>query len=117
MNGRVDINSFYYGINILLFYITGVTGIMSIIFISSFYNKENKIVTKISNETIIIMAFHGYMISIMSKICNPRKENWHIVSAVIFSVVIILTIVLFMEIMKKLFYHSKRLVIQSNKLI
>jgi hypothetical protein len=59
-NGKIDINSFSYGKNIAAFYITGVAGILFVVFASLFITKQLYLVTVISSGTILLLAFHSY---------------------------------------------------------
>jgi fucose 4-O-acetylase-like acetyltransferase len=74
-NGRIDINSFNYGKNIILFYLLGMVGICSTIFLSLLYRHGNKMITIIAKGTTIIMAFHGISTGIIFRILGLRGEE------------------------------------------
>jgi fucose 4-O-acetylase-like acetyltransferase len=74
-NGRIDVNGFNYGNNIMLFYFIGMVGIGSTIFLSLLYTNSNKIITVIANGTIIIMAFHGIVSGIIFRIIGLRGND------------------------------------------
>jgi fucose 4-O-acetylase-like acetyltransferase len=69
-NGKADVNHFIYGRDSLLFYMLGIIGIISIISISMIYKQELKIITIISNGTIIILAGHNLINQYLYKITN-----------------------------------------------
>lgn len=60
-NGQVDISNFIYGKDSLLFYTLGMTGIIATICLSTVYKHEVKILSIISNGTILILAFHNLL--------------------------------------------------------
>jgi fucose 4-O-acetylase-like acetyltransferase len=94
VNGRIDINSCNYGKNILLFYIIGMIGIISTIFLSLLYTHHRRIITIISNGTIIIMAFHRIITSIVFRIIGLRGEDI-IINPIIGSIVAIINVLIF----------------------
>lgn len=63
VQGRVDLNSLEFR-NIFLFYATALSGIYLCYIISKQFS-HNKIITKISNHTLTILALHGLSISIL----------------------------------------------------
>lgn len=71
-NGRVNVNEYSYGKNLLLFYFNGFPGVFIIICLASFYRKQNKRITAISNETIISVAFHIYLSEILCKMIGMK---------------------------------------------
>jgi fucose 4-O-acetylase-like acetyltransferase len=75
LNGRIDINGCNYGKNILLSYFIGIIGIISTIIFSQIYQKRIKLIEIISTGTIIIMAFHGIVASIMLRVIGLRGEE------------------------------------------
>jgi fucose 4-O-acetylase-like acetyltransferase len=75
LNGRIDINGCNFGKNILLFYLIGMVGIISTIILSQICQKRIKIVELISSGTIIIMAFHGIVSSIILRVIGLRGEE------------------------------------------
>jgi fucose 4-O-acetylase-like acetyltransferase len=94
INGRVDINGFGYGNNILLFYIIGMVGIISTILFSQIYIKKIKIIEIMANGTMIIMAFHGVIASIILRIIGLRSEDI-IINPLIASIVSLITVFVF----------------------
>jgi fucose 4-O-acetylase-like acetyltransferase len=92
-NGRVDVNEYSYGRNLLIFYFNGFLGIFIIISLASFYRKQNKIITAISNGTIIIVAFHIYLSEILCKMIGMKGDGI-IVNPFIALLVAVLTLVL-----------------------
>jgi fucose 4-O-acetylase-like acetyltransferase len=67
-NGRIDIDDFNYGKNIIYFYLLGMVGICSTVFLSLLYRHSNKIVTIIAKGTVIVMAFHSISTGIIFRI-------------------------------------------------
>lgn len=55
-NGRVDINHCLYGVNIFLFYISGMVGVLMTVAFSSLFSKKS-FVKILSNGTMLIIAF------------------------------------------------------------
>jgi hypothetical protein len=74
-NGRIDVNGCNYGKNIIFFYLLGMVGIGSTIFLSLLYRRSNKIVTIIANGTVIIMTFHGISTGLIFRIIGLRGED------------------------------------------
>ena len=58
INGRVDVANISFGSNILLFYVTGFSGIVFILIISSFIKLPN-ILNFFAKNTLIILALHS----------------------------------------------------------
>jgi fucose 4-O-acetylase-like acetyltransferase len=58
LNGRPDINYLLYGNNMILFYLIGMIGTISTIYLSFLYTRKFEIITIIANGTIFMMAFH-----------------------------------------------------------
>jgi fucose 4-O-acetylase-like acetyltransferase len=75
LNGRIDINGCNFGKNILLFYLIGMVGIISTIILSQIYQKRIKIIEITSTGTVIIMAFHGIVTSIILRVIGLRGEE------------------------------------------
>jgi fucose 4-O-acetylase-like acetyltransferase len=94
LNGRIDINEFNFGMNILLFYPIGMIGIISTIILSQIYQKRIKIIEFISNGTIIIMAFHGIVSSIILRVIGLRGEEI-IINPFIAGLVAIIGVIIF----------------------
>jgi hypothetical protein len=74
-NGRIDVNAFIYGNNIMIFYLLGIIGIGATIFLSLLYTNNNKIIMVIANGTMIIMAFHGIVAGIIFRIIGLRGDD------------------------------------------
>lgn len=94
LNGGIDINGFNYGKNILLSYFIGMIGILSTIILSQIYQKRIKIIEIISTGTIIIMAFHGIVTSIILRIIGIRGEEI-IINPFIAGLVSIISVIIF----------------------
>jgi hypothetical protein len=75
VNGRIDLNGAGFGENIALCYMIGFTGIAAVILLSSWYAKPLRIITLLSNGTLIILAFHGIATSIIFRILNLRGDD------------------------------------------
>jgi fucose 4-O-acetylase-like acetyltransferase len=105
INGRADINTFSYGNNIFLFYIGGMAGIMATLFLSFAYKCKNKVISVISDGTILIMAFSHYITAIIFRIIGLRDESVIInpILAVIVSIVAIMIMVYPIVVIKKYF--------------
>jgi len=65
LNGFVDVDHSLYGNSLGLFYATGLIGILSMILLSQCYHRKWEVITIISNGTIIILAFHGWVTKII----------------------------------------------------
>jgi fucose 4-O-acetylase-like acetyltransferase len=74
-NERIDINYSNYGENIIFFYLLGMVGISSTVFLSLLYRNDNEIIRIIANGTVIIMAFHGISTAIIFRIIGLRGED------------------------------------------
>jgi fucose 4-O-acetylase-like acetyltransferase len=96
INGRVDINSFNYGRNIILFYITGTIGIFMVIIISNMFIKEAGLIRTISSGTILILAYHGYVSAPIVRIMGMYSKELSILTAIPIS--IISTLIMFFPI-------------------
>ncbi|GHV06955.1 O-acetyltransferase [Spirochaetia bacterium] len=103
LNGYIDINAFNYGNNILLFYVTGVIGIIMVVVISSFYIKELSFFRIISNGTIFILAFHGYASAPIVRVLGMYAEQLPVYIAIPISIVSTIIMVLPIIIIKKYF--------------
>ena len=57
-NGSADISVMVYGKNLLAFYILGILGIASVLFLSFLYSRQIFWITVISNGALLILAFH-----------------------------------------------------------
>jgi fucose 4-O-acetylase-like acetyltransferase len=86
-NGLADINNFIYGRDGLLFYVLGMTGIISTISISQLYRRENTIVTILSKGTIIIMALHKLLNGYLFKIVKIIGMDTNLVVIIAVSIV------------------------------
>ncbi|AEF84854.1 putative acyltransferase [Treponema primitia ZAS-2] len=93
-NGRVDINNFQYGKDGLLFYTFGIVGIISTINLSQLYCNCSKIITILSNGTVIILAFHQLLNGYLLRIINIIGIEVNLMIIMIVSVVnVLLTII------------------------
>lgn len=74
-NGIASISSDSYGNNIGLFYIFGLSGILLIILLSQFYVKPLKIVTIVSTGTLLILAFHLWIMNSILRLAGMRSYD------------------------------------------
>jgi fucose 4-O-acetylase-like acetyltransferase len=66
LNGRVDVNHADHGGNVLLFYINGLLGTALLILVAKLLSKfKFKLIALISSGTLLIMALHPMLISLM----------------------------------------------------
>jgi fucose 4-O-acetylase-like acetyltransferase len=86
-NGKADINNFIYGRDSLLFYMLGIVGIISTIILSLFYKNEVKIVTVISNGTIVILAGHNLLNGYLYKAINIINIELNTVVIIVLSII------------------------------
>jgi fucose 4-O-acetylase-like acetyltransferase len=100
-NGRIDINGFNYGKNIIIFYISGISGTVMTICISMLFNKRLKIITIISNGTIFILAFHSYFAAMVIRIIRMYGQGLNLVVGITISVITLLSMVIPIIIVRK----------------
>jgi fucose 4-O-acetylase-like acetyltransferase len=67
-NGAADPNVFYYGNNVILYYLLCAVGIISILSISLLFTKPIPLCTMLSRGTLLIMAYHAVLIPYLNKI-------------------------------------------------
>jgi fucose 4-O-acetylase-like acetyltransferase len=94
INGRVDVNSTFFGENIVAFYCIAFIGIIATIFLSLLYIKDFKIINILSKGTILIMAFHGIPIGIIFRLIGLRGEDI-VINPIIGMIVSTITLLLF----------------------
>jgi fucose 4-O-acetylase-like acetyltransferase len=75
ITGHADINRISFGENIFSFYLLGFLGILAVIIPSLCYVKEFKMITIISNGTIIILAFHGMALETIYRILGIEWDE------------------------------------------
>jgi fucose 4-O-acetylase-like acetyltransferase len=103
INGRIDINIFNYGRNIILFYITAILGVFMVINISTIFIKENILIKTISNGTILILAYHGYASAPIIRLIGMYAKELNIFIAIPVSLVSTLIMIFPIIIAKKYF--------------
>jgi fucose 4-O-acetylase-like acetyltransferase len=101
VTGYVDINCTLFGKNIVLFYLIGFLGILAVIIPSLCYVKEFKMITIISNGTIIILALHGIVTAIICRIFGVDTVAINPIIAGIVSLVVILAFIPLIIFVKK----------------
>lgn len=75
INGRVDINGFDYGKNIIYFYINGIFGTITIIMLGLLLEKiKTNLITLLSTGTIVIMALHNVTQIYIVNLFKPYKS-------------------------------------------
>jgi fucose 4-O-acetylase-like acetyltransferase len=100
-NGKADINNFIYGRDALLFYMLGFIGISSTICLSLLYRRKNKLITTVSNGTIIILASHNLLNGYMLKLTNIIGIEQTLTITIIVSIINILVTVIPIKIIQK----------------
>lgn len=94
-NGRVDINHCVYGLNLFLFYISGVVGILMTIALSSLFSRQS-FIQCISNGTMLIIAFGG----ISSNLVFIILKSWSVTNDVKYAVSALGSLILLYPVIK-----------------
>ena len=95
MNGRVDMNTCNYGNSIILYYICGTIGSVSVIFLSKLIHYVPVFVKTISTGTILILGFNLMVISRFKDVCRQLFYIDNMGSAEGFCMAIVILIIFY----------------------
>ena len=91
LNGATDINANRIGNNVILFLFNGVIGSIGIIYLSLIFEKPYQFISTLSQNTIIILAFHVIPIILLNLILPYWLSN--IYTNIVISLVILLIMI------------------------
>jgi len=101
-NGRVDINGLSFGKNPLIFYISGMSGIVCVVIVSILFSKfYNDIIITISNGTLFIMAFHGIITGLLLLPLKMMHLDDNIIAIITVSLLVIVISIPIISLVKK----------------
>ncbi|MDR2474215.1 MAG: hypothetical protein LBD45_00005, partial [Bacteroidales bacterium] len=92
-NGAANISFCYFGENILMFYLIGMVGIVSTVFITFLYTRDLRIMTILAGGSVLILGFHSPLIGVCYRIAFLLHIEMNVVLTLLASVLNIVLLI------------------------